>query len=87
MEDQAREVAASYISSKIGTLNSLKIQQFKKLDKASAKELLTFNRGIERETLRVTDEGLLVNSTHPETFGSKLTHPNITTDFSESQLE
>ncbi len=63
------------------------IQQFKTLDKTSVKELLTFNRGIERETLRVTDEGLLVNSTHPETFGSKLTHPNITTDFSESQLE
>ena len=49
--------------------------------------LLTFNRGIEREALRVTTSGLLARSPHPEFLGSKLTHPLVTTDFSESQLE
>ena len=54
---------------------------------ASEPDLLTFNRGIEREALRVTPNGELAQSPHPRTLGSKLTHPKITTDFSESQLE
>lgn len=49
--------------------------------------LLTFNRGIEREALRVSPGGQLAQTPHPEKFGSKLTHPQVTTDFSESQLE
>ncbi len=49
--------------------------------------LLTFSRGIEREALRVTTAGQLSTAPHPEGFGSKLTHPTVTTDFSESQLE
>ncbi len=50
-------------------------------------DLLTFNRGIERETLRSDPRGGLSRQPHPEFLGSKLTHPMITTDFSESQLE
>lgn len=50
-------------------------------------DLLTFNRGIEREALRVAETGNLASTPHPEALGSKLTHPLITTDFSESQLE
>lgn len=50
-------------------------------------DLLTFNRGIEREALRVTPGGGLAQTAHPYSLGSKLTHPKITTDFSESQLE
>jgi glutamate--cysteine ligase len=46
-----------------------------------------FSRGIERETLRVDDKGNLSNKDHPVGLGSKLTHPLITTDFSEAQLE
>lgn len=49
--------------------------------------LLVFNRGIEREALRVAPDGALAASPHPAAFGSKLTHPQITTDFSEAQLE
>ena len=45
------------------------------------------NHGIERESLRVTSSGSLSHQTHPEAFGSPLTHPAITTDFSEAQLE
>ena len=48
---------------------------------------LKFNRGIERESLRVDPAGTLSKRPHPEAFGSKLTHPTVTTDFSESQLE
>ena len=44
-------------------------------------------RGIEKESLRVTHDGTLATTPHPRTFGSALTHPNITTDYSESQLE
>jgi glutamate--cysteine ligase len=44
-------------------------------------------RGIEKESLRVRRDGALALSPHPAALGSALTHPNITTDFSESQLE
>ncbi|MFT8319262.1 MAG: glutathione synthase [Sporolactobacillus sp.] len=43
--------------------------------------------GLERENLRVTADGALAMTPHPEAFGSKLMNPRITTDFSESQLE
>ena len=49
--------------------------------------LLTFNHGIEREALRVTRAGSLAATAHPGFLGSKLTHPLVTTDFSEAQLE
>jgi len=44
-------------------------------------------RGIEKESLRVHADGRLAETPHPAALGSALTHPNITTDFSESQLE
>lgn len=44
-------------------------------------------RGIEKEGLRVGPDGVLSRTAHPEGLGSALTHPHITTDFSESQLE
>jgi glutamate--cysteine ligase len=44
-------------------------------------------RGIEKESLRTTDTGALALTPHPAALGSALTHPNITTDYSESQLE
>jgi len=43
--------------------------------------------GIEREGLRVTAEGRLAQTPHPETLGSALTNERITTDYSESLLE
>ncbi|WED55596.1 bifunctional glutamate--cysteine ligase GshA/glutathione synthetase GshB [Exiguobacterium profundum] len=42
---------------------------------------------IEREMLRVTSEGTLAVTKHPKALGHKATHPYITTDFSESQIE
>ncbi|HEX6704068.1 MAG TPA: glutamate--cysteine ligase [Albitalea sp.] len=44
-------------------------------------------RGIEKESLRALSGGGLALTPHPQSLGSALTHPNITTDFSESQLE
>lgn len=44
-------------------------------------------RGIEKESLRATATGALAMTPHPAALGSALTHPNITTDYSESQLE
>lgn len=50
-------------------------------------ELSALQRGIEKESLRVTQAGKLSRTTHPLALGSPLTHPHITMDFSEAQLE
>jgi len=44
-------------------------------------------RGIEKESLRAQSSGSLALTPHPAALGSALTHPHITTDFSESQIE
>ncbi len=51
----------------------------------SGLSLLT--RGIEKESLRISLDGRLAKTPHPQALGSALTHKNITTDFSEAQLE
>ena len=43
--------------------------------------------GLEKETLRVSREGGLAQTAHPIALGSALTHPYITTDYSEALLE
>jgi glutamate--cysteine ligase len=52
-----------------------------------APALAALRRGIEKEGLRVRPDGTLALTPHPRGLGSALTHPSITTDFSESQLE
>ena len=47
----------------------------------------SLRRGIEKESLRVRPDGALAQTPHPAGLGSALTHPHVTTDFSESQLE
>ena len=44
-------------------------------------------RGLEKESLRITPNGTLASSQHPNALGSALTHPHITTDYSEALLE
>ncbi len=44
-------------------------------------------RGVEKESLRALPDDGLALTPHPAALGSALTHPNITTDFSEAQLE
>ena len=50
-------------------------------------ELLKGNYGIEREGLRVNDQGELSLKEHPSVFGDKVENSYITTDFAESQIE
>ena len=49
--------------------------------------LAGIRRGIEKEGLRVLPTGGLALTPHPLALGSALTHPHITTDYSESQIE
>ena len=50
--------------------------------------LTQIRRGVEKESLRVTeDQATLAQTQHPTTLGSALTHPAITTDYSEALLE
>ena len=44
-------------------------------------------RGIERESLRMQANGYLSQQAHPMALGAALTHPSITTDYSEALLE
>jgi glutamate--cysteine ligase len=44
-------------------------------------------RGVERESLRYTEQGRLASTPHPQGLGSSLTNKWITTDFAESLLE
>lgn len=43
--------------------------------------------GLEKESLRVMPEGGIAQTPHPSAWGSPLTHPLITTDFSEALTE
>ncbi|SDD34900.1 glutamate--cysteine ligase [Paraburkholderia lycopersici] len=44
-------------------------------------------RGIEKESLRVTRDGRLAMTAHAAALGSALTHPSLTTDYSEALIE
>jgi glutamate--cysteine ligase len=58
------------------------------LDQAGAGPLLRGSlMGLEKEGLRVAPDGNLAETAHPAALGSALTHPHITTDFSEALLE
>ena len=55
--------------------------------KISADHLTGMSCGVEKESLRTQSSGMLALTPHPAALGSALTHPSITTDFSESQVE
>ena len=63
-------------------------QRLQRLACPSAGKVLYWIRtGLEREALRVESEGRLSSHAHPQMLGSALTHPHITTDYSEAMLE
>ena len=68
---------ASTLQQRLTLLNTAQYQQ----------AVVGIRRGIERETLRVKADGKLALTPHAKALGSALTHPWITTDFSESLLE
>lgn len=49
--------------------------------------LMNCNFGLEKENVRVDENGKLALTPHPKVFGDKSKHPYIKTDFSESQVE
>jgi len=58
------------------------------LNSSDAKQNLRgIKRGLEKEALRITPQGKLAQTPHPLALGSALTHPHITTDFSEALME
>ena len=44
-------------------------------------------KGLEKESLRVNDRGCIAATPHPAALGAALTHPHITTDYSEALIE
>ena len=65
-----------------------RVKQLEKRLSSLAPELLAgLRRGVEKEGLRTRPDGMLAETPHPRGLGSPLTHPHITTDFSEAQLE
>ncbi len=55
---------------------------------AGQPQLLKLSRiGLEREGLRVSPGGCIAQTPHPPALGAALTHPYITTDYSEALLE
>ncbi|MEO5659332.1 MAG: glutamate--cysteine ligase, partial [Polaromonas sp.] len=58
-----------------------------RLKALTPQQLKGMRRGIEKESLRSQTSGALAMTPHPAALGSALTHPSITTDFSESQVE
>ena len=44
-------------------------------------------KGIEKESLRIGQDGHIAKTAHPSALGSALTHPTITTDYSEALIE
>jgi len=56
-------------------------------DNGGADILSGGRRGIEKECLRITPDGLISSAQHPAKLGSALTNRYITTDYSEALLE
>jgi glutamate--cysteine ligase len=54
---------------------------------AGAPALVPGLNGVEKESLRVSPDGKIAKTAHPRALGSALTHPSITTDYSEALLE
>ena len=52
-----------------------------------ASRLRTGKRGIEKESLRIRRDGSIAQTPHPAAWGSALTHPYVTTDYSEALTE
>ena len=57
------------------------------LDSGAYRHLAECRIGLERESLRVSPEGRIAQTPHPQALGAALTHPAITTDFSEALTE
>ncbi|MBU3068927.1 glutamate--cysteine ligase [Aestuariicella sp. G3-2] len=66
---------------------SLLNQRLAVLAEPANSKLTRVFKGLEKESLRITPEGTLAQTPHPRGLGSAMTHPSITTDYSEALLE
>ncbi len=57
------------------------------IDQQQQSHLINGLKGVEKESLRISAEGRIAQTDHPAALGSALTHPHITTDYSEALLE
>jgi glutamate--cysteine ligase len=58
------------------------------LQESGPAQLLKGSRiGIEKESLRVSSDGVIAQTPHPSVLGAALTHPHVTTDYSEALTE
>ncbi len=63
-------------------------KRLSRLANSSAGSLLAGGKiGLEKESLRQQPDGYIAQTAHPQALGSALTHPYITTDYSEALLE
>lgn len=63
-------------------------QQLEQLSSSEFSQAVkNIRRGIEREALRINQDGKLSQLDHPQALGAALTHPYITTDYSEALME
>ena len=56
-------------------------------ESGALEDVKSIKRGIEKESLRISPEGSISATKHPQKLGSALTNSFITTDFSEALLE
>jgi len=69
-------------------MSSVFIKRIQELDSSRGFfDLLGIKRGFEKECLRVNKKGMIATTPHPKDLGASLTHPLITTDYSEALLE
>lgn len=68
-------------------LNSECTSNLSLIDDELGATLVGIIRGIEKEGLRVDRQSAVAQTGHPAALGSTLTHPSITTDYSEALLE
>ncbi|MFO1417566.1 MAG: glutamate--cysteine ligase [Methylotetracoccus sp.] len=63
-------------------------QRIEQLERANSLGLLTTGlKGLEKESLRIDRTGRISTTPHPRALGAALTHPHITTDYSEALIE
>lgn len=75
----------------LNSMNRFNNEYQKKLDQfhvASQQNFLHCGlKGLEKESLRISETGNIAQTLHPDALGSSLTHPYITTDYSEALIE
>ena len=79
-----------WIQDSIATYSVYKLleKRVRDLDALGDTDLCKQNRvGLEKECLRVSEQGTIATTPHPRSLGSALTNPFITTDYSEALLE